>query len=319
MDKSFKLFLVARLAGVVGAMVGATAVAANTITAAVPDLEVPFIVSPPAVVTTMLEMAKVSANDMLLDLGSGDGRIVILAAKNYHARGLGVEIDPRLVTIARTNAAKANVTDRAQFRVEDLFITDLAAATVITMYLLPDVNLALRPKLLALKPGTRIVSHDWDLGDWLHDVMRVVDNPDKPVGREKTSKIFLWTVPAQIDGKWCAIDIGEPVEPPMIVTLDLIQKYQSLHGVLLAGRPDQKKPMRIQFRSTVHGDQFVIADATTDAVAKVGTDTIIFDGSAYGLSNQLKFKRAHQCTAPDDRPVSRPGSVQPLAGLKTTG
>ena len=129
------------------------------------DTDVPFVVTPDHVTRAMLELAAVKPGDFVIDLGSGDGRIVIVAAKQFGARGLGVEIVPDLVEKSRDNARRAGVADRVEFRVQDLFATDLSAATVITMYLLPEVNLQLRPRLLALKPGTRIVSHDWDMGD----------------------------------------------------------------------------------------------------------------------------------------------------------
>ena len=157
--------------------------------------EVPFVVTPDHVTRAMLEMADVKPGDFVLDLGSGDGRIVIAAAKQFGARGLGVDIVPDLVQKSRDTALRAGVADRVEFRVQDLFATDLTQATVITMYLLPDVNLALKPKLRALKPGTRIVSHDWDMGaDWPPDRMQVVEVPDKRYGREMNSKVFLWVV-----------------------------------------------------------------------------------------------------------------------------
>jgi SAM-dependent methyltransferase len=156
--------------------------------------EVPFVVTPDNVTRAMLELAGVKAGDFLIDLGSGDGRIVINAARHHGARGLGVEIVPELVEKSRFYARRAGVADRTEFRVQDLFATDLSQATVITMYLLPEVNLRLRPALQALKPGTRIVSHDWDMADWKPDRTVVVDAPDKPVGRERTSKLHLWVI-----------------------------------------------------------------------------------------------------------------------------
>jgi SAM-dependent methyltransferase len=165
--------------------------------------EVPFVVTPDNVTLAMLELAGVGPRDFVLDLGSGDGRIVINAARRFGARGLGVELSPQLVELSRANAQKAGVAERAQFRVQDLFKTDLSAASVITMYLLQEVNLQLRPSLLALKPGTRIVSHDWDLGDWRPDRSLTVEAPDKPVGLEKRSRLHLWVVPAQVEGRWC--------------------------------------------------------------------------------------------------------------------
>jgi SAM-dependent methyltransferase len=158
------------------------------------DVDVPFIVTPDHVTLAMLELAGVGPRDMVIDLGSGDGRIVITAARRFGARGLGVEIVPDLVRVSRENARRAGVADRVEFRQQDLFETDLSAATVITMYLLPEVNLRLRPRLQKLAPGTRIVSHDWNMGDWEPDRIVVVPAPEKPVGREKVSRLYLWVV-----------------------------------------------------------------------------------------------------------------------------
>jgi SAM-dependent methyltransferase len=192
--------------------------------------EVPFVTSPDAVTAAMLELAGVSAHDHVVDLGSGDGRIVITAARRFGASGLGVEIVPELVARSRSNAAKAGVAQRVEFREQDLFRTDLGAATVVTMYLLPDVNLQLRPRLLALAPGTRVVSHDWDLGDWSPDRTVRVEVPDKPLGRDKFSRVHLWIVPARVDGRWCARG----------ASLDIEQRFQRFSATLVgtdAGLP----------------------------------------------------------------------------------
>lgn len=242
-------------------------------TSAPRDMDVPFIVSPPAVTQAMLDIAKVTRHDFVIDLGAGDGRIVILAAKTHGARGLGVEIDPRLVEVARAHAEKTGVANRAHFRVEDLFATNLTQATVLTMYLLPDVNLALRPKLLALQPGTRVVSHDWDMGDWRHDDMRVVDNPDKTVGLEKTSKIFLWTVPANVGGKWCARQAKAPGQPSRMLALELVQQYQNINGTLTA-RAGKNKPTQQHFRATLDGRRLVIPLSGTALPAVADNDRI---------------------------------------------
>jgi SAM-dependent methyltransferase len=188
--------------------------------------EVPFIVTPDHVTVAMLELAGVQPADFVLDLGSGDGRIVITAARRFGARGLGVEIVPTLVERSRDNARRAGVAARAEFREQDLFKTDLTAASVITMYLLPEVNMQLRPALLRLAPGTRIVSHDWDLGDW-HPVRTIeVPAPDKPVGREKLSRLHLWIVPAQVEGLWCG---------PGAQALRLARHTDRVDGTLRAG------------------------------------------------------------------------------------
>ena len=190
--------------------------------------EVPFITSPDNVTLEMLRIAGVGPGDHLIDLGSGDGRIVITAARRFGASGLGVEIVPDLVQQSLRNARDAGVAQRVDFRVQDLFQTDLAPATVVTMYLLPEVNLQLRPALLALKPGTRIVSHDWDLGDWKPDQTTTVPVPDKKVGLEKSSRIHLWVVPAKVEGLWCAPG----------ASLALRQAYQevSVAGSAMRGR-----------------------------------------------------------------------------------
>ena len=188
--------------------------------------EVPFITSPDNVTLEMLSIAGVGPTDHVIDLGSGDGRIVIVAAKRFGASGLGVEIVPELVQQSRRNAEAAGVADRVSFREQDLFKTDLGAATVITMYLLPEVNLALRPSLLALKPGTRVVSHDWDMGDWKPDRTVVLPVPDKKVGRDKSSKVHLWTVPASVEGLWCGAGLLRGAQ------LTLTQRFQTFIGVL---------------------------------------------------------------------------------------
>ena len=153
-------------------------------------LDVPYVPTHESLVEEMLNMAKVSGNDTLYDLGSGDGRIVITAAKKFGTRGIGFDLDPDRVSEARENARRAGVTDRVRFEQQDIFTAKIADATVITMYLLPDVNMRLRPKLLSeLKPGTRIVSHNYDLGDW------------QPVQRKEMDvsginhTLYLWIVP----------------------------------------------------------------------------------------------------------------------------
>ncbi len=166
------------------------------------DGSVPFVVTPLEIVERMLGMAQVGKDDYVIDLGSGDGRIVIEAARRG-ARGLGVEIDKSLVAAATENARRAGVEDRARFEARDLFETDLSAATVVTLYLLPELNRKLLPRLLALKPGTRIVSHDGSIGDWPFDERLELRVPDKPVG-DGLSRVELWVVPARAAGAWAS-------------------------------------------------------------------------------------------------------------------
>ncbi len=165
--------------------------------------EVPFITTPDHVTRAMLDVARVKAGDHVIDLGSGDGRIVITAAR-MGATGLGVEIVPDLVEKSRVHAQRAGVADKVEFRQQDLFDTPLDRASVVTMYLLPELNLKLRARLLALPAGTRVVSHDWDMGDWRPDRTVTLDVPDKVVGREKLSRVHLWVVPARVHATWCA-------------------------------------------------------------------------------------------------------------------
>ncbi|MBD2213193.1 class I SAM-dependent methyltransferase [Nostoc linckia FACHB-104] len=151
--------------------------------------DVPYVPTPQPVVDAMLKLAKVNGNDLIYDLGSGDGRIPITAAQKYGARGVGIDIDPQRVQEAKQNLQSAKVGDRVEFRQQDLFQTDLSKASVVTLYLLPDINLKLRPKLLQeLKPGTRIVSHAFDMGDWKPQQVQEVDG--------KT--IYLWIVPENV-------------------------------------------------------------------------------------------------------------------------
>jgi SAM-dependent methyltransferase len=149
--------------------------------------DVVFVPTPPDVVDAMLKLAKVTSGDVVYDLGSGDGRIVIAAAKTYGARGVGIDIDPERTREATANAKAANVADRVTFRTEDLFTADLTPATVVMLYLSPSVNARLAPRLMKeLKPGTRIVSHAFDLASWKPQQRIVVS--ERP--------IFLWTVAA---------------------------------------------------------------------------------------------------------------------------
>ena len=195
--------------------------------------ETPYVQSGMVVVDTMLEMAGVRGNDFVIDLGSGDGRIIIEAAKRFGARGLGIDYDETLVKLATGNAARAHVSNHVRFVQQDIFKSDFSAASVITMYLLPEYNMALRPRFLALKPGTRIVSHDYSLGDWKPDAQRTIPVPDKPVGLRKESTIYFWVVPARVEGRWTSRlpQGGRSVE------FELRQKFQELSGTAkIAGR-----------------------------------------------------------------------------------
>jgi SAM-dependent methyltransferase len=222
------------------------------------DLDTPYVPTPQKVVDAMLAMGKVGPKDFLIDLGSGDGRLVITAAKQLGARGFGVEIDPRLVKLANQSSRQQGVGERARFMEQDLFKTPLHEASVITMYLLPDVNIELRPRLYALKPGTRIVSHDYHLGDWRADDHAVLDVPDKPVGPLLKSDIFLWIVPAQVAGMWEGVMPGAH----RTVRLELTQKYQEVDAKVLLGGV----PMRVT-RATLRGRALEIDAESTNGEA----------------------------------------------------
>ena len=165
------------------------------------DGTVPYVQTPMEIVERMMRMAQVGKGDRLIDLGSGDGRIVIEAAKRG-ATGLGVDLDPSLVRQATENAARQGVGERARFEVRDIFETDLSGATVVAFYLLPEFNAKLLPKLLKLKPGTRIVSHDGGIADWPPDERLEMRAPEKPVGIGGVSRVELWIVPADARGTW---------------------------------------------------------------------------------------------------------------------
>jgi hypothetical protein len=179
--------------------------------------DVVWVPSPEALVGKMLDMAKVTPQDLVMDLGSGDGRTVIMAAKRG-ATAIGVEYNPEMVTLSRTNAQSEGVTSKATFVQADLFQTDLSKPTVITMFLLPSINMKLRPTLLNLKPGTRIVSNTFDMEDWQPDETAALG----PEGCTSWCKAMLWIVPAKAEGRWKTAQ-GE---------LTIVQKFQMVSGTL---------------------------------------------------------------------------------------
>ena len=181
--------------------------------------DVIWVPTPQALVDKMLDMGKVTPRDYVIDLGSGDGRTVITAAKRG-ARALGIEYNPDMVELSKRNAAKDGVSDKASFAKADLFESDFSQATVITMFLLPDINIRLRPKILDLKPGTRIVSNSFTMGDWSSDETVSVKD-----GCVSYCTAHLWIVPAKVEGNWQLGD-GE---------LALKQTYQMLSGSLRRG------------------------------------------------------------------------------------
>ena len=209
--------------------------------------DVVYVPTPQISVDTMLEMAKIGPNDFLIDLGSGDGRIVITAARKYGASGFGVDLDTYLLKLANQNAQKAGVTDKVHFVEENLFTTDLSKATVISTYLLPEMNLKLRPKLMALKPGTRIVTHDYHLGEWDPDEQRELTVPEKKVGEPGISFVFSYVVPARVPGKWQSLVNMGGRETPL--EFNLIQEFQEIDGKV------EIRDRSLDLRGRISGEQ----------------------------------------------------------------
>jgi len=210
-----------------------------------PHADVPYVPTPPGVVAAMLGIAGVGPQDYVIDLGSGDGRIVIAAAKQHGARGFGVEIDGALVGAARREAQREGVAGRVEFLEQNLFSAEIGQATVITMYLYPRLMLQLRPRLFAeLRPGTRIVSHDFDMKSWLPDARVTVPVPDKPYG-PPSSEVYLWMIPANAAGawRWSSTEGAAAVE----YELTLSQTFQMLEGkALVGGQPGRLEGGRMR-------------------------------------------------------------------------
>lgn len=219
-------------------------------------LDVPYVPTPQEIVDLMLDMADVGPQDDLIDLGSGDGRIVIGAVRNRGARtAVGVEIDPRRIAEANTNARAAGVEDRVVFELGDLFEKDFSSATVLTMYLLQSINLDLRPIILdTMKPGSRVVSHVFDMGDWAPDRYEWTG----------TVGVYLWIVPARVAGRWQlqAPDGGR-------LTLSLAQRYQRFDGY--AEIAAERLPLT---QASLRGDEIRFALGAANYVGKVDGDTM---------------------------------------------
>jgi len=189
-------------------------------------LATPYIPTPQVVVDAMLRLARVGREDYLIDLGSGDGRIVLTAARDRGARGYGVDLDPALIRFSNQVARELKVASRARFEQRDVMQTPLGEATVVTFYLLPQLIARLKPRLWAqLKPGARIVAHDGDLGDWEADEQITLSVPNKPVGPRPESIVRLWVVPARVTGVW----EGGADMP----RLRIEQQYRTLSGTLV--------------------------------------------------------------------------------------
>lgn len=221
--------------------------------------DVIWVPTPMALVEKMLDMARITPTDIVVDLGSGDGRTVIAAAKRGF-RALGIEYNPDMVALARREAAKAGVADRATFVQGDIFATDFSNANVVTMYLLPSLNLKLRPQLLEMKPGTRLVSHAFTMGDW---------EPDESVYVEER-RGMLWIVPAKAGGNWRVSIAGQQASHD----LALKQTFQKIEGTLRVGRDNHAL-----FDARLRGDEirFTVLENPSlrrDFVGRVEGNTI---------------------------------------------
>jgi len=239
--------------------------------------DVVWVPSSNVLVEKMLDMAKLTANDIHYDLGSGDGRMVIAAAQRG-ARSHGIEYNPDLVELSRRTAQKAGVAARATFEKADLFETDLSKATVITLFLLPTINLTLRPKLLDLKPGTRIVSNTFDMGDW---------EPDKTATAslgESTSyyrKALLWIVPAKVAGTWT-------LEGAAVGEITFKQAYQKFIGILNAGGAS-----KLLANGQLRGDQIGFSVGATHYSGTVSGNTISGSATTQGVSHPWSATRGN--------------------------
>jgi SAM-dependent methyltransferase len=183
-----------------------------------PGKDVMWLPTPDAMVTRMLQAAKTSRDDLVYDLGAGDGRIPIAAAKEFGAKAVGIEYDRDLAALARRNAERAGVADRVTIIQGDVFKEDFSRATVVTLYLLPDLNQQLRPQILAMTPGTRVVSHQWDMGEWEADATL----------RAAGSEAFLWIVPAPVGGRWLLAADDDRFQ----AEIEIVQQFQRIGGTL---------------------------------------------------------------------------------------
>jgi hypothetical protein len=220
-----------------------------------------------ALVDRMLDMAQVTANDYVIDLGSGDGRTVITAAKRG-AKALGIEYNPQMVELSQRNAEREGVTDKASFVKADLFESDFSQATVITMFLLPDINLKLRPKILDLKPGTRIVSNSFNMGDWEPD-----QTAEARDGCTSYCKAFFWIVPAKVGRTW-RMPEGD---------LTLEQKYQTVSGTLKS-----KSGVAKITNGRLRGDEITFTAGSTDYTGRVNGNTI--EGTSRSKGKEAKWQ-----------------------------
>jgi SAM-dependent methyltransferase len=217
------------------------------------DLRAPFVTTPEDVVERMLVLAGTGPKDLVVDLGSGDGRIVIAAARRFGARGLGIDYDARLVARSRENARAAGVADKVRFVDDDALQADISQATIVTVYLLPELLWKLQPRFISeLQPGTRIVSHAFHMAGWAPDREETLRVTSPHPGQGATSTLYLWIVPANVRGTWRS---GEE-------QIRIAQNYQEIevegaNRASLRGREISWESARGRFRGTAEGDRIV--------------------------------------------------------------
>ena len=210
--------------------------------------DVIWVPTPDLLVDSMLRMAEVTSRDFVVDLGSGDGKIPITAARQFGARALGVEFNPDMVELSKLRARQANVADKAEFRQADIFTTDYSSASVVTLYLLPEINLKLRPTLLKMNPGTRIASHSFGMADWRPDETTTIG----------TGRTMLWVVPAQVAGAWTIRYAAKKADAPDAIVLR--QRFQDIEGEATLNNQARASLQNARLRgSDIH---FVVRDAS---------------------------------------------------------
>lgn len=251
-----------------------------------PGKDVVWVPTPDEVLTRMLDMAGVTASDLVVDLGSGDGKIAIAAARERGARARGLEYNPDLVALSRQRAQQAGVAGRVEFLQADIFKSDFSDASVVTMYLLPALNLRLRETLLRMKPGTRVVSHSFDMGTWEADERALVGN----------AAVFMWTVPANASGRWT---LSAPRLSGAPLTLDLAQHFQRLVGEADFGRlsaslmQPRLQGTRIAFvlrdaaGALLQFDGEVAGDRIAGTVARAGGRAVPFEARRVGVARPI--------------------------------
>lgn len=234
-----------------------------------PGKDVMWLPTPDAMVMQMLHAAKVTRDDIVYDLGAGDGKIPIAAAKHFGARAVGIEYEPKMAALAQRNARRAKVDDKVRIIEGDIFKEDFSSATVVTLYLLPDLNHQLRDTLLAMKPGTRVVSHQWHMGEW---------EPDQSI-RGEQSDAFLWIVPARLEGRWALRD----AQGRWQATVEFTQRFQRTAGQITIG--NVSRPLLGSFvNGSTLGFTFVAPDGSVQSL-RAETDGKTLDGTLRFVDN----------------------------------